>query len=129
MRNKVDHLLKIMLGTALLFAVACKYDDVLPVEPDPGIQISFNDDIVPIFNASCNLSGCHNGSGHAPDLRPDKAYQSLWDGGYIDTLMPDNSALYLWMSGSKGIPMPVEGVNAGYVSTVLQWINQGALEN
>ncbi|HLF63200.1 MAG TPA: hypothetical protein VI603_05595 [Saprospiraceae bacterium] len=113
----------------IVFVISCKYDEVLPVEPDPGVQISFNNDIIPIFNSSCNLSSCHNGSGPSPDLRPGTAYDALWNGSYIDTLVPENSELYLWLSGARGIPMPVEGVNAGYVSTVLQWIDQGALDN
>lgn len=118
-----------MVSIILMIGVSCKYDEVLPVEPDPGIQVSFNDDLIPIFNSSCNLSGCHNGSGSDPDLRPANAYASLWDGGYIDTLVPADSELYLWMSGARGIPMPLEGVNAGYASQVLQWIEQGGLNN
>lgn len=119
----------IMVISLIALLVSCKYDDVLPPEPDPGIQISFTQDIIPIFNASCNQSGCHNGAGPSPDLRAEVAYESLFSGSLIDTLQPENSELYLWMSGAKGLPMPVQGVNAGYVATVLQWIEQGALSN
>jgi hypothetical protein len=108
---------------------SCKYDEVLPVEPNPGVVVSFSDDVVAIFNATCNVSGCHNGSGPDPDLRPTVAYEVLWNGSYIDTLTPENSELYLWMTGTRGLPMPLEGVNATYASTVLQWIEQGALDN
>lgn len=118
-----------MAGCIVALVVSCKYDEVLPPEPDPGIQISFSQDVIPIFNASCNMSGCHNGSGASPDLRAEVAYESLFNEGLIDTLQPANSELYLWMSGAKGLPMPIEGVNAGYAATVLQWINQGALSN
>lgn len=119
----------IMMGFLVALVVSCKYDDVLPPEPDPGIQISFAQDIIPIFNASCNGSGCHNGAGPSPDLRSEVAYESLFNGSLIDTIQPPNSELYLWMSGAKGLPMPIQGVNAGYVATVLQWIEQGALKN
>lgn len=119
----------VMVGFLVTLVFSCKYDDALPPEPDPGIQISFANDIIPIFNASCNSSGCHNGAGPSPDLREAVAYESLFGGSLIDTLHPDQSELYLWMSGQRGLPMPVEGVNASYVATVLQWIDQGALNN
>ena len=118
-----------MVGFLITLVNSCKYDDVLPPEPDPGIQISFSQDIIPIFAASCNMSGCHNGAGPSPDLRAEVAYESLFTGALIDTLQPINSELYLWMSGARGLPMPIQGVNAGYVATVLQWIEQGAHSN
>jgi hypothetical protein len=129
MRKTTIRVFGILLSLAFLGLVSCKYDDMLPVKPDPGLQISFADDLIPIFNASCNLSGCHNGSGHAPDLRPAQAYESLWSGSYIDTLAPENSELYLWMTGARGLTMPLEGSNAGYNAKVLQWITQGAPNN
>lgn len=62
-------------------------------------------------------------------MRAFVAYESLWSGNYIDTLVPDQSELYQWMSGLKGLPMPVEGANATNNAVVLQWIEQGALNN
>jgi len=118
-----------LIGICFAMTQSCKYDEVLPLEPDPGELISFTGDIIPIFNSSCNQSGCHNGAGHTPDLQPSVAYESLWGGNYIDTILPEQSDLYKWMAGQKGLPMPIEGVNALYVSKVLQWIEQGALNN
>jgi hypothetical protein len=112
-----------------ILVLSCKYDEMLPYEPDPTIPVYFSADIIPIFNASCNGSGCHNGSGPAPDLRAESAYDALWDGGYIDVVDPPNSELYLWMRGERGFPMPLTGSNATYNSTVLSWIEQGALNN
>jgi hypothetical protein len=48
---------------------------------------------------------------------------------YIDTLVPEDSELYLWMTGARGIAMPLEGSNASYNAKVLRWIEQGALNN
>ena len=129
MKKKRILRLFLLSGLILLIHSACKYDEVLAPEPDPGIVVSFSEDILPIFNASCNSAGCHNGAGHAPDLRASVAYDELWEGVYIDTLLPDQSELYQWMSGLRGLPMPVEGTNATYNATVLQWIEQGALNN
>lgn len=109
---------------------ACYYDQVLPAEPvgDVG-EMSFSKDIIPIFNASCNSTGCHNQGGQKPNLTATNAYSSLTSGGYIDKNPPESSSLYQWMNGEKGLPMPLSGPNATYNAKVLAWIEQGALNN
>jgi len=108
----------------------CYYDQVLPAEPvgDVG-EMSFSGDIIPIFNASCNATGCHSQGGLKPDLSSGNAYSSLTSGGYVNTGTPGNSSLYQWMSGKKALPMPLSGPNATYNAKVLAWIEQGALNN
>ena len=42
---------------------------ILVIEPpviDTTIQVSFSEEIIPIFNKSCNFSGCHNTGGTFP---------------------------------------------------------------
>lgn len=124
MKNTIS----VVLTMVAIMMAACKYDEVLPKEPDPGVVISFSEDILPIFNGSCNFSGCHNASGPAPDLRPSVAYSNLVD-AYIDLETPENSELYQWMIGARRLPMPVQGVNATQAATILEWIRQGALNN
>lgn len=119
----------ILTGLWILLIVSCKYDDILPPEPDPGITISFEADVVPIFNASCNGSSCHNGSGPSPDLRASVAYDNLWGAELLDTIEPANSELYLWMTGAKGLTMPPQGAQPADAATILQWIDQGAKNN
>jgi len=119
----------IYLGALILLIGACKYDDILPPEPDPGITISFTADVVPIFNGSCNVSSCHNGSGPSPDLRASVAYDNLWGAELLDTIEPVNSELYLWMTGTKGLAMPPQGVQPADAAIILQWIDQGAKNN
>jgi hypothetical protein len=103
------------------------------VKPEGGAEITrpvlFSGDIIPIFDKSCNMSGCHSTGGKAPDLSPQRAYQALINGGYINTSSPEKSELYLWMTGKKGTPMPLSGPNQQYNSLVLAWIKQGALNN
>ena len=119
----------LLMGAMIFMMGACKYDDILPPEPDPGITISFSEDVVPIFNASCNGSSCHNGSGPSPDLRASVAYDNLWNAELLDTIEPVNSELYLWMTGAKGLTMPPQGTQPTDVATILQWIDQGAKNN
>lgn len=125
------------IGIISLFVVplfvlnACFYDQVIPVEQpveDVG-DVTYAADIIPIFNASCNTSGCHSAGGQNPNLTAQSAYTSLTNGGYINTTDPESSELYLWMRGVKGTPMPVSGSDATYNAKVLKWIELGALNN
>lgn len=119
-----------ILFSGVLFSgvVSCTYEEVLPYTPDPGVEVFFSTDIIPIFEGSCIASGCHNGSGPPPDLRASVAYDALSTGGYLNTNAPEQSSLYLWMTDAFG-PMPPQGANATNNAIVLEWIKQGALNN
>lgn len=91
--------------------------------------VTFSNDIIPILNSSCNVSGCHNAGGKAPDLSAANAYNSLTGAGYINTDNAPASELYMWMMGKRGTPMPVSGTNKDYNALVLAWIKQGAQNN
>jgi hypothetical protein len=118
----------LLLTTAVLMS-SCYYDEVVPVERKIEVgEVSFKNDLLPIFNKSCNSSGCHSGA-VAPNLTAGSAYNSLINGGYINKANPESSELYLWMKGTKSTPMPLSGPNAEYNAKVLGWIKQGALDN
>jgi hypothetical protein len=121
----------LLSGFFLVFMLAgCYYDATLePLTPEVTSEISFSKDIVPIFNQSCNSSGCHNSGGVRPDLTPANAYNALNSGNYINIASPEDSELYRWMRGQRSLPMPLSGPNASYNATVLAWIKQGALNN
>lgn len=110
---------------------SCYYDEVIPVEEPVGDvgNVSFSADLIPIFNSSCNNTGCHSAGGQKPDLTAPNAYNSLINGGYINIAVPESSSLYLWMRGENGTPMPLSGPDATYNAKVLAWIEQGALNN
>ena len=119
-----------VLAIILVFNSCYKdvYVDLEDTENPSVGTMSFKNDIMPIFNASCNISGCHNGQ-VAPNLLPDKAYNSLINGNYINTSNPQASELYQWMKGNRSQPMPLSGPNKTYNDKVLAWITQGALNN
>jgi hypothetical protein len=122
-------LYKIPLFVLGLMLASCYYDQVVPFDPPIDVgEVSFANDIIPIFNKDCNISGCHNG-GVAPDLRPANAYNALINGAYIDAGNPEGSELYKWMRGDRSTPMPLSGPNVTYNAKVLAWIKQGALNN
>ncbi len=120
-----------MIGITVLLFSGCYKDKTVILETGDEITrpISFVSDIIPILNSSCNGSGCHNSGGKSPDLTISNAFNSLSGGGYINISEPNNSSLYLWMTGKKGTPMPLSGSNKDYNALVLAWLKQGAQNN
>lgn len=94
-------------------------------------EVSLTKDIFPIFNNSCNISGCHSAGGIKPDLSETNAYSALNNGGYLNSGNPAQSELYLWVSGQRAAEMPPGGpANPSNLNNlILAWINQGALNN
>lgn len=60
MKNKLIIQLIILTGIGLATAVSCTYDEVLPYTPDPGVEVFFTQDIIPIFESNCNSAGCQH---------------------------------------------------------------------
>ena len=129
MKNKI---LSLLAFTSLLIGLTlsgCYYDEVVPEVIDPGNEISFSGDLIPIFNASCNTAGCHSPGAVAPDLTAANAFNALVNGSYIDVGNPEASELYQWVKGNRAISMPLSGEDPVISSSVLIWIQQGALNN
>ena len=114
----------IVLGVGL---TGC-YKDIISPETDPDgppQAVSFSTDLEPMFNAKCALSGCHGSGGHAPNLTAGSSYSSLVNGGFVNTIVPKSSRVYVMISGemSPYIPSPKDKAK------VLDWIRNGAPNN
>lgn len=122
----------ISAGICFLVMTAGCYKDKTLVS-DTGTEVtrtvSFSKDLTPIFTKSCSTSGCHTSGGQVPDLTAANAFNALSIGNYIDKSTPENSLLYKKMTGKKGTPMPVSGINKDYNALVIAWIKQGAKNN
>lgn len=120
-----------LAGFTMVLLTGCYKDKTVIFDTGEEItrQVSFAGDIIPIFNSSCNVSGCHNAGGISPNLSAATAYTALTGGNYISTSIPENSELYQWMTGKKGTPMPLSGSNKDYNALVIAWIKQGANNN
>ena len=130
MNNRYNYINVVFTSLLIIYLSGCYYDATLPpLVPEVDTEVSFSKDIIPIFNASCNGSGCHNTGGTKPDLTAANAYNSLKNGNYFNTTTPESSELYKWMKGEKNLPMPLSGPNSEYNAKVLAWIKQGALNN
>jgi len=121
----------ILAGITVFFLAGCYKDRTVYFDTGEEITrpVSFAADIIPIFNASCAVSGCHVKGGQVPDLTASNAYNSLTVGNYYNTAAPETSEMYLWMTGKKSTPMPPNGINKDYNALVLAWIKQGAQNN
>jgi hypothetical protein len=116
---------------AVVFTPGCYEGTVVDLRSDLEItgDVSFSADVIPIFENSCSISGCHNTGGIAPDLSTANAYNSLSNGGYLDINNPEASSLYGYVSGALTPAMPIGGADPVIAATVLAWIQQGAQNN
>jgi len=114
----------------LLVLSGCYYDLVVPSEISViDTEVSFSNDIQPIFTQSCSTVGCHGENGIKPNLTDNKSFEALVSGNYIDTGNPASSELYQWMIGNRSISMPLSGPDAEINAYVLAWLDQGAKNN
>lgn len=116
----------ILIGTTL---GGC-YKDIISPGQDPNgppQNVSFSGDLVPLFNANCALSGCHDGTAHSPALTSDKAYNALINGGFVNTVVPTNSIVYGEVK--SGSMPPTGALKASDIQKILDWIRNGAPNN
>lgn len=117
-------LLSIIVMISSIFC-SCEYDHPVPIEVDQGV-VSYSSQIQPIFDASCNGAGCHSTGAILPDLTNANSYNSLFANNMIDSLNPENSALYVSITTGSMKPYLANSVDAAYI---LKWIQQGAENN
>jgi hypothetical protein len=106
---------------------SCEYEFI---EPEPVILpdvISFADDIIPIFDNSCNFSGCHVSGFGVLDLSAENAYNDLFRKEQIDVDNPEASTLYVKLIESGGTHSGRS--TATERATILEWIRKGAQNN
>jgi hypothetical protein len=108
---------------------SCQYDEVVPELIISGEEVSFSNDLIPIFDASCNNASCHNTGGIPPNLIAANAYDAIINGDYINTAAPESSEFYQWVNGGRSLTMPLSGTDPQIASAVLLWIQQGAPNN
>ena len=121
----------ICIATVIFVTIAagltgCYKDIITESDPDgPPQQVSFKDELLPIFTKSCALAGCHAPGAHSPELTEANAYKSLNNGIYVNTLIPKQSKLYEMINGemSNYIPSPLDK------RKVFDWIRNGAPNN
>ena len=125
MKRTVKYFILSFILTNLL--AGCYYDEVVVFEGLPQ-NVSLKNDLMPIFNTNCNMSGCHDqAASHDPSLTSDNIYDALILGTYVNTLEPDKSMLYLQIVNGS---MPPSGaISPNDQKLILAWITEGAKNN
>jgi len=104
---------------------SCTYytNDYNPlVVPD---NVSFEADIIFVFDVSCSIAGCHDGT-ISPNLRGDAAYKSLDRGGYIaEPGVAENNVLYQVIDGGT-MDAYATDLDRAYIK---KWLDEGAQDN
>ncbi len=131
---KINKLLTILLIAATL--QSCKKDEGPVIPEQEATEVSFVNDIQPIFDSNC--ISCHPSSGNL-NLTSGNSYNQLVNinaSGYSAKRVvpnePENSVLYKKIdgSGTYGSNMPLGGsLSTNQVNLIKQWIAQGAKNN
>ena len=92
-------ILNIGMMVALAIGLTGCYKDVikpqLAIDPDgPPQQVSFSQDLAPMFQTNCAIAGCHVSGAHKPYLTTAISYNQITGGGFVNTNFPKLSILY-----------------------------------
>ena len=112
-----------ILGIVML--QSCTYDEVILPEVEVPDTVSFELDVIPIFEMNCNSSTCHASGAVPPDLTPPNAWVNLTFFGYLDTANAPQSELYLKIDGGSMEKFASDQDRA----LILEWIEQGGQNN
>jgi hypothetical protein len=135
MNRLIKQLVLIIFG--LLYFISC--DDTLTVQTVddrkiPLTNVSFSQDIYPIFQVKCAFSGCHISPNPADGIDLSTWANVTANPNIVFPGEPDLSILVWSIENRPGIsPMPVVGYSRPVTAVQLQgirtWIDEGALDN
>jgi hypothetical protein len=121
----------LIYGGLLLFMgigmVSCYQDVLIPqvATEAPPQFVSYSGDLQPLWNENCALSGCHVKGGQVPYLSEDISYDQLVGGGFVNTVVPADSKLWIALNGIMMPHLP----SASDRQKVFDWIRNGAPNN
>ena len=125
---------RLFIYAGLLLAIGISftscYKDIIEPKlgenPDgPPKQVSFKNELAPLFNASCALAGCHVSGAHKPYLSAEISYQQIVNGGFVNIALPKESILYKNIYGDMAEHIPAKTDK----QKVYDWIRNGAPNN
>ena len=131
MRNSVIISLIIIVSLAFFISCAKKKSEpvVVPivntVPCDSTGTISYSIQIVPIINASCGASigACHNNTSTFGDFNSYQGFTSHPPSHIIHCIKQDDPANY------QPMPLGASKLSACKIAKIVNWVNQGELNN
>lgn len=127
--NKLLKYTLLVLGIIGFFS-SCQYKfNVEPVvaPPNPMDTIYFSQDVAPIWNINDKCTSCHKTGSTAPDLTTDNAYAAVVP-SYVNTDQANESSIYTFTHPDTETHS-WKKYTSSEAAIVLQWIEQGALNN
>ena len=144
--NKINSLLPtFIIVSIVLFIFSCKHepDDLKPDDPNnPGDTSDliacdpdtayFQNEVLPIFQSSCALSGCHD------DITAEHglimtSYSNIMNSGHVEAGNASESEIYEAITDpdpdDRMPPPPLLPLSSDQIATIRDWINQGAGNN
>ncbi len=124
-------LILLLFSTMTLFMGGCVYDWIVPEEvPEipTDVEISFAQQILPIFTNGNNCTSCHRSGGTPPDLSEANAYNQINTAKYMNRSNPAESGIYK-IPGPTGTSHRHKVYTAQQAALILAWIEQGAKNN
>lgn len=106
----------------------CYKDVITPTitQTGPPPAVSFNNQILPILTTNCAKSGCHVPGSQMPYMDSAEAYKDLIVGGFVNTVVPNQSIIYQELDGG---PMQVNIPSQADINLIYYWIEDGAQDN
>jgi uncharacterized membrane protein len=139
-------IISLFVISSLLLPYSCKHDPEFigitePVDTtgngnNTGTQCSpdtvyFVQQVLPMFQSSCAMSGCHDAGSHEEDIVLD-SYQTIMATGGIKVNNPTDSKIYKQMlkTGEDQMPpSPASPMTTAQLNLISKWIGQGAKNN
>ncbi len=129
----------ILAGLLVLVLTVTGCKDENPVDGEspsnivfPISNVSYGQQVQPLFNQTCTLAGCHDDGTHQSMLSL-TSYDNLMYGGALVVVRnkPDVSMLVLRIQGSVGTRMPLNRnpLNQNQINGIRAWIGEGAQNN
>jgi hypothetical protein len=98
----------------------------------PISKVSYNNQIQPLFNQTCNNIGCHDDGAHPSPLKLTSYDNLMFElPGIVIIGKPDQSTLVLRIQGTSGNRMPptTNKLNDNQINGIRTWIVEGAKNN
>ena len=115
----------------ILFSQAC--DDTLNQIDDiiiPEQNVSFNEHLLPVFEAKCNNSGCHNSQYRAGGISLSTCAETTESPLVVFPHEPDNSSLIWAIENQSGAsqmpPLGYQPLTENQRKGIRVWIEEGA---
>lgn len=112
---------KLVITGLVIYSFACTYDnaeDLYGIKECPPEGVPFSDEVEPIINTNCAISGCHASGGQQPTL---ETYEQI----------SSNAEKIKTRTSNGTMPPPVSGIRLSQkeIDDIACWVDAGAADN